>query len=98
DITGAGTTKLISSNFTAVLRGMRLWLEGGLGNDTLSARLANDNSASFGYDVLLRGGLGVDKIALTLTNVAGVPTFGPSGTILTEKGPGADILTNTITG
>jgi hypothetical protein len=49
--------------------------------------LANSPTATFDCDVALLGGSGANDITLIGTNpVRGMPTFGPSGSILIDPG------------
>lgn len=80
---------------TAQDRGLRLRASGGAGNDSLNVQVANDNSATFFYDLQLLGGTGNDNVTLSGVNNGGNPSFGPNigkaGVVLLDGGLGTDL-------
>jgi hypothetical protein len=73
---------------------LRLRLAGGLGNDVLTAMVANNAVATGNYDLAVLGDQGNDQATFQVTNNGGTPTFGPTGKALLDGGLGTDILTN----
>ena len=76
-----------------IVGGVRVRIDGGTGNDTLSCVLANNANTTGYYDVAILGSAGSDSAVFTLS-LAGTPTFGPLGKILLDGGRGLDTLTN----
>lgn len=98
-----GTGNLVgfaTGSTTALLRGLRLFLDGGFGNDKISALVAGQNAASFNLDVLLRGGYGKDEYVLNVKNDISNLTFKPGGSIVAEFVglANTDKLTSTLAG
>ncbi len=77
-----------------ILGAVRVRLDGGLGNDVLTAMLANNAATTGNYDVAVLGGQGDDQVTFQVSVGAGMPTFGPTGKALLDGGLGKDILTN----
>jgi hypothetical protein len=94
---GAGNdavgVNLGKSDALEILGGVRVRLDGGIGNDSLSCLLANNAATTGGYDVTVLGSAGNDSTAFALPP-AGTPTFGPFGKIVLDGGRGLDTLTN----
>lgn len=76
-----------------LLGDMRVRMDGGIGNDSLSCLLANNANATGKYDVAVLGSAGNDTVVFALPP-SGTPTFGPLGKILLDGGRGLDALTN----
>lgn len=95
---GAGkdtiTADLGKTDAFEMLGSLRLRLAGGLGNDVLTAMLANDADTTGSYDVAISGDQGDDTATFQVSNNGGTPTFGPTGKILLDGGLGKDFLTN----
>jgi hypothetical protein len=77
----------------ATNRKFRLRIDGGSGNDTITVNLSNANTATFDYDIAIQGGTGKNDITFGGANAAegnpsGSPTFGPSGVVSIDGGPG----------
>lgn len=81
------------SDALEILGGIRVRMDGGIGDDSLSCLLANETDTTGNYDVAVLGGAGNDSAAFALPP-AGTPTFGPLGKILLDGGRGLDTLTN----
>jgi hypothetical protein len=86
----AGTADAFTSS---QLGHLRLQVSGDDGNDTLRARLSNDQFATLNYDVLVRGGAGADRLGLSfVTDVGSTITYSALGYGLLDGGLGADVL------
>ena len=77
-----------------ILGALRMRIDGGLGNDVLTAMLANNATTTGNYDLAVLGGQGDDLVTFQVSIGAGAPTFGPTGKALLDGGLGKDILTN----
>jgi hypothetical protein len=76
-----------------LLGGVRVRMDGGIGNDSLNCLLANNLSTTGAYDVVVFGSAGSDNVVFSLPPV-GTPTLGPIGKIRLDGGRGTDALTN----
>jgi hypothetical protein len=94
---GAGNdtvgVNLGKSDALEVIDGVRIRMDGGIGNDSLSCLLANNAASTGSFDVAVLGGAGSDSAVFALPP-AGTPTFGPLGKVLFDGGRGLDTLTN----
>jgi len=77
---------------------VRSVIDGGAGNDKLTALFANNSTTTGKYDVTVLGGAGIDQVTFALTNNGGTPTYGPIGKVVLNGGTGKDTLTNGNTG
>jgi hypothetical protein len=92
DLGGSGFTDGRPSAQQATNRAFRLRLLGGSGDEATKVNLANTPTATFDYDVALLGGSGANDITFIGTNpVGGMPTFGPSGSVLIDTDSGLSI-------
>jgi hypothetical protein len=79
----------------ATNRAFRLRIDGGTGPDTIDVNLSNAVTATFGFDVAIRGGSGTNNITFIGVNPGGSPTFGPAGTVFIDGGGGdVDVFGN----
>lgn len=98
DLKGGGGIDVVGVNLgktdaLEIVGGVRVRMDGGIGNDSLSCLLANNLASTGSYDVAVFGGAGNDSVAFALPP-AGTPTFGPLGKIVLDGGRGLDTLTN----
>lgn len=95
---GSGNDSVITSfgtlNAWELIGGIRVRMDGGYGNDTLTCLLSHNFSSTGIYDVVVRGGAGNDIMSFNLFNGGGTPTFGPAGGVVLDGGIGIDSLIN----
>lgn len=72
----------------------RIRLDGGLGKDILTAKVANNANSTGNFDLGIFGGQGDDQMYFQVNTSGGTPTFGPIGKALLDGGLGKDLLTN----
>lgn len=85
DLKGSGATPgFATSSNAAALRGLQLFVDGGLGDDQISASLALQAAASYSIDVMLRGGFGRDIYNLEVANASNTAKLGKGTGILLE--------------
>jgi hypothetical protein len=72
----------------ATNRAFRLRVDGGVGDDNIKVNLSNANTATFDYDVAIRGGRGMNNITFVGVNPGGQPGFGPAGSVFIDGGSG----------
>jgi hypothetical protein len=89
DFGGAGFTDDDPFELHATNRIVRVRVIGGSGDDSINVNLANAATATFAYDVAIQGGSGKNDITFVGNNpMGGMPTFGPSGSVFIDGGPG----------
>jgi hypothetical protein len=91
DFGGAGFTDDPAAVAKGVTnRAFRMRIDGGSGDDMVKVNLANSPTATLDYDVAILGGSGNNDIMFIGTNpVGGMPTFGPSGSVLIDGNGGS---------
>jgi len=99
DLDGGLGTDTLATDFGAtdnfeLIGAIRVRMDGGVGNDSLTCLLANNANTTGDFDVALRGGAGNDSMTFNLVNNGGAPTLGPTGKALLDGGLGTDTLTN----
>ncbi|MFO0825580.1 MAG: hypothetical protein U0792_21070 [Gemmataceae bacterium] len=94
--TGDDTVKVDFGKADAVelIGTVRAWIDGGAGNDKLTALLANNANSTGQYDISVTGKGGDDQVTFGLTNNGGTPTYGALGKAYLNGGIGIDVLTN----
>jgi hypothetical protein len=88
------TVDLGKADALELIGAVRVRIAGGLGNDILTAMLANDPDTTGNFDVVVLGDQGNDQATFQVTSNGGTPTFGPTGKALLDGGLGTDVLTN----
>jgi hypothetical protein len=73
---------------------VRAWIDGGAGNDKLTALFGNNANSTGQYDISVTGKGGDDQVTFGLTNNGGTPTYGTLGKAYLNGGIGIDVLTN----
>lgn len=95
---GAGNDIVVtdfgSTNAWELIGTIRVRMDGGLGNDTMTCLLANESDTTGVYDVAVRGGAGNDAMTFNCINGNGTPTYGPAAGVILDGGLGTDSLTN----
>lgn len=82
------------SDALELIGAVRVRLAGGIGDDVLTAMLANNVNTTGSFDVAVLGGGGDDQATFQVNSNGGTPTFGPIGKAILDGGLGEDVLTN----
>src|SRR5205823_3494199 len=93
---GAGkdalTVDLATPGTLAGVGELRLRLDGGLDNDTITCMIADVIFSKLDFDIEVHGGAGDDSVAFSLEKAGSNPTFGPVGKVVLDGGLGKDEL------
>jgi hypothetical protein len=73
----------------ATNRDFLLRVNGGAGHDQIGVSVTDAATATFANDIAIQGGTGTNNILFAGVSQGGSPTFGPSGSVLIDGGPGS---------